>query len=273
MKNAKLIVDWDDWEGRGGFAEFDPFFLRDFLDSFQTFSLKKADLVTAASTSLKEKAKEFGKKVYLVPNGADVQMFKPNSKGKKVKDVYGHPLIVFIGILYKSCDLDIVIRAVKHVRKNISAKLIVVGDGPRKNEFIKLVRKFGLKNDVVFVGHKRRELIPEFIGAADVVVLPMKNNLINKYRSPVKLGEYLASGKAVVASNVGIAKEVIKNYHNGILTSNEPENFGRAIVSALENEKLKRKMEKNARKTAEEVLDWKKIAANLEEIYQSSINI
>ncbi|MDI6825973.1 MAG: glycosyltransferase [Candidatus Aenigmarchaeota archaeon] len=205
--------------------------------------------------------------MYLIPNGVDVDFFKPKYKGSKIRDKFSCPLIVFVGVLYKSCDLDIVIDAMKYVVNDLPAKLIIVGDGPRKIEFFERVKKLKLERNVIFVGHKRRELVPEFIGAADVVVLPMKDNLANHSRSPVKLGEYLASGKAVVASNVGVAKEIIENYHNGILTSNNPKKFGEATVELLYNEMLRKKIERNARKTAEEKLDWKIIAKKLRNIY------
>ncbi|MDI6825974.1 MAG: hypothetical protein QMD36_02125 [Candidatus Aenigmarchaeota archaeon] len=54
LKGAKLILDWDDWEGEGGFAEFDPFFLRDFLDSFQISCVRKADAIVTVTTFLKK---------------------------------------------------------------------------------------------------------------------------------------------------------------------------------------------------------------------------
>jgi glycosyltransferase involved in cell wall biosynthesis len=267
VKGIKLIVDWDDWEGKRGFAEFDPFFLRDFLDWFQIFSIKNAYAITTPSTFLQKTAEKFNRKVYLIPNGVDIDLFNPNIKKLKIRNKFNCPLIVFVGLLNKACDIDVVIRAMTYVTKKIDAKLLIVGGGPRKKEFMRLVKECKMEKNIIFEDYKPREFIPEFIKIADVAVLPMKDNLANRSRSPVKLGEYLACGKAVVASNVGIAKKIIKNYYNGILTSNEPENFGKSIIKLLENNNLRKKLEKNARKTAERKLDWKKIAKKLEEIY------
>jgi glycosyltransferase involved in cell wall biosynthesis len=273
IKKARIIVDWDDWEGKGGFAEFDPFFLRDFLDWFQILSVKNASAVTVVTPFLKRIAKKFNQKVYLIPNGVDMASFLPTSQKSEIKKKFNCFLIVYIGLLYKACDVDIVIKAMKHVIQKVDAKLIIVGDGPRKKEFVELTKKYKLEKNVIFVGYKPRELIPEFINAADVVVLPMKDNLANRARSPVKLGEYLACGKPVVASNVGIVKEIIKNYYNGILTSNQPEKFGEDIVRLLQDENLRKRIGKNARKTAEEKLDWKIIAKKLENVYNNVMSL
>jgi glycosyltransferase involved in cell wall biosynthesis len=273
VKKARIIIDWDDWEGKGGFAEFDPFFLRDFLDWFQILSIKNANAVTVATPFLERIAKRFNQKVYLIPNGADITSFVPTSQKSEIKKKFNCFLIVYVGLLYKACDVDIVIKAMKYVTQKVDAKLIIVGDGPRKKEFIELARMYKLDEKVIFVGYKSRKSIPEFINAADIVVLPMKDNLANRARSPVKLGEYLACGKPIVASNVGIAKEIIKNYYNGILTSNHPEKFAEAIVRLLEDENLRKKIEKNARKTAEKRLDWKIIAKRLENVYNDMMNL
>jgi glycosyltransferase involved in cell wall biosynthesis len=271
VRRAKLIVSWDDWEGKNGLADFEPIFLRDFLDFFQIWSIRKADMVICISPFLTKMAKKINKNARFIPNGADTESFRPGVKGRKIRKMFNCPLVVYVGLLYKTCDLDIVINAMKYVVENVPAKLIVVGDGPRKNEFVRLAKKLGLEKDVAFIGYKPRELVPEYVGAADVVVLPMKDNLINRSRSPVKLGEYMASGKAVVASNVGIARDIIKNYHNGILTSNKPEEFGKAICRLLKDKKLRRRIEKNARKTVEERFSWKRIAKEFLHLYNEVI--
>jgi glycosyltransferase involved in cell wall biosynthesis len=268
FKNSKLIVDFDDLESKNGFAKFDPFFLRDILHVFQFIFIKNADFITVATPYLGNIAKIFNENIYLIPNGADVETFRPN-RNDELRDIYGTPLIVYVGHLFKSCDLDIVIQAMPHVIDQISVKLLVVGDGLRKSEYLSLAKKLKVKKNVIFVGYKPRELIPKFISAADITVLPMRDNLINQMRSPIKLGEYLASGKAVIVSNVGIAKRIIKNNFNGVLTLNRPHNFANSIIKLLKNKKLRKKIEKNARKTAEEKLDWKIMAKKLENIYKT----
>jgi len=253
IHGSKLFLYFDDWEKAPGLGFRMPF-LYEFID----VSIQKSDCVIALTNFLKNEALKLNKKVVFIPNGANVDFFKPiKSKNKNT--------IIFIGILFKTCDVDMVIRAMKYVK---NGKLIVVGDGPRRKEFEDLAKRIGVSNKVEFVGWIDRGKIPEYINSADIVVMPMKVNLINKSRSPVKLGEYMACGKAIITSDVGIAKDIIINRENGILVS-DIKQFGDAINLLLKNKKLRHKLEKNARKTAEKSLDWKIIAGNLMNAYET----
>lgn len=253
IHRSKLFLDFDDWEKEGGLG-----FRMPFLSEFIDISIKKSDRVTVVTNFLNNETLKLNKKVVFIPNGANVDFFKPSkSKNKNI--------VIFVGILFKTCDVDMVIRAMKYVN---NGKLIVVGDGPRRREFEDLAQSIGVSDKVEFVGWIDRGKIPEYINSADIAVMPMKVNLINKSRSPVKFGEYMASGKAIIASDVGIAKDIIINRENGILVS-DIKQFGDAINLLLKNKKLRHKLEKNARKTAEKTLDWKIIVGNLINAYET----
>ena len=259
--NSKLVLDWDDWEGKGGFADFDPKPLRGFLDWFQRFSVKHADAIVTATPFLSKEAEKLGKKPFLVQNGADIS--------QSVKKTQTRPVLAFAGLLFKSCDLDYVIEAMPFVDKKI--KLVVIGDGPRKQEFVNLAKKSGVLGRIEFRGFVQRENVAGILAQAAVVALPMKNNLANRARSPVKLGEYLSAGKAVVANPVGVAAEVIRHNENGILVKSKKE-FAEAVNKLVSNTALRQKIEKNARKTAEKELDWKKISEKLDSFYSRLIS-
>jgi glycosyltransferase involved in cell wall biosynthesis len=253
IHRSKLFLDFDDWEKEGGLG-----FRMPFLSEFIDISIKKSDRVTVVTNFLNNETLKLNKKVVFIPNGANVDFFKPSkSKNKNI--------VIFVGILFKTCDVDMVIRAMKYVK---NGKLIVVGDGPRRKEFEDLAQNIGVSDKVEFVGWIDRGKIPEYINSADIAVMPMKVNLINKSRSPVKFGEYMASGKAIVASNVGIANDLIVNKENGLLVS-DTKQFGNAINLLLKDKNLRHKLEKNARKTAEKALDWKIIAGNLINAYET----
>jgi glycosyltransferase involved in cell wall biosynthesis len=259
IKGKPLIVDWDDFEGFGGFADQDPFPYNYIADFFEKWIIKRADALTVVSPFLEKKAKEWGfdKPIYFIPNGADVENIKYSfPKNERLK-------LIFVGILYKSCDLDFVLKTMVYLD---NMDLIVVGDGPRRKEFENLAKRLGLKN-VTFVGMKNHEEVKEYLYSSDIALLPYVDNIANRSRSPIKLGEYLAAGKPVVTNKVGIMKLVIENGKNGILTKDDPESFAKGIAK-LENEKLRKRISINARKTAEKYA-WDKIALKLSEIYRS----
>lgn len=259
MRRKSLIVDWDDFEGFGGFADHDRFPYNHIADKFERWMVKRADALTVVSPFLEKKARELGfeKPIYFIPNGADTGSIRysfPDSSG---------PLnILFVGILHKSSDLDFALRSMVYVD---DAKLTVVGYGPRKGEFEDLAKKLSLKN-VEFVGKKNSDEVREYLYGSDVALLPFVDNISNRSRSPVKLGEYLAAGKPVVTNNVGIMRKVMENGRNGIITRDTPEDFATGI-RRLGSTKLRKKISLEARKTAEK-LSWKNIAKDLENVYQ-----
>lgn len=258
LKGKPLIVDWDDFEGFGGFADQDPFPYNYMADRFEKWIVRRADALTTVSPFLEKRARELGfeNPIYFIPNGADTEGIKYSFPENK-----GGLKLLFIGLLHKSSDLDLVIRGMVYLKK---AKLTVVGDGPRRKEFEMLAKKLNLEN-IEFTKMKDREEVKKHLYASDVALMPFVDNISNRSRSPVKLGEYLAAGKPVVTNNVGIMGMVIKNGKNGIITKDNPEDFAEGIKK-LEDPKLRRKISVNARKTAEEY-SWKNIASKLSEVY------
>jgi glycosyltransferase involved in cell wall biosynthesis len=259
LKGKPLIVDWDDFEGFGGFADKDTFPYNHIANSFEKWIVRRADALTVVSPFLEKKAREFGfeRPIHFVPNGADTEGIK-----YKFPENGGPLKLLFIGLLHKSSDLDFVLKSMVHLK---GTKLTVVGDGPRRKEFEKLAENLGL-TDVEFAGMKDREEVKKHLYTSDVALMPFVDNIPNRSRSPVKLGEYLAAGKPVVTNNVGIMRMVIENGENGIITKDNPEDFAKG-VKKLENLKLRKKISLNARKTAERY-SWKSIAENLGKIYE-----
>lgn len=258
---APLIIDWDDFEGFGGFADQDRFPINYIAHYFEKWVVRRADALTVVSSFLENKAREYGFKgpIYFIPNGADVENIKYNfhRQGAKI-------IVLFVGLLHKSSDLDLALHAFKYLNKKF--QLNIVGDGPRRTEFEELTRRLKLKN-VRFLGMKNRVDIKKYLYNADIALMPYKDNISNRSRSPVKLGEYLAAGKPVVTNPVGVMKLVIKNGFNGILTEDNPKDFANGIRK-LEDPMLRKKISVQARKTAEK-FSWEKIARKLKKIYYS----
>lgn len=263
LKRKPLIVDWDDFEGFGGFADQDQFPYNHIADKFEKWIIRRADALTVVSPFLGKKAREMGfdGPVHFIPNGADVEGIKysfPESDG---------PLkLLFVGLLHKSSDLDFALKAMEHLDGE-EFRLKVIGDGPRREEFEEMARKTGLMN-VEFSGMKTPSEVREYLYESDVALLPFVDSISNRSRSPIKLGEYLAAGKPVVTNPVGIMRDVIKNGANGITTECDPGKFSDGIRK-LTKKKTRKKISRNARKTAEK-LSWRKIAADLSEVYKKT---
>jgi len=175
---------------------------------------------------------------------------------------------MFAGRLAYEKGLDILIEAVSIVRKSIpNVKLMLVGsaDPPEMRERLAILAKEkGIDDVTVFVGFMPHDKMPYFYAAADVCVLPSKAEAFG-----ISALEAIATGKPVVASEVGGIPEVVKNGLTGKLVKPEDSReLAEALLELLNDEQEVMKMGYNARRVAEEEFSWKVIAKKTEEVYR-----
>ncbi len=259
LSGAKLVVDWDDLEGKGGLAEKDPYPLKKVIQWFEEYGIRKADSVTAISEPLENMARTMNGKVAVVENGVDCEFFSLGNR-KKGKS------IVFVGSLQKTCELDFLMDSIELPE---GFKLNVIGGGSRKKEFAELAKKKGIENRVVFAGELSQEEVKKQIQEAWAAVLPLKDTPANRARSPIKLGEYAACGKIIFANSVGPIKKIIQHGRNGLFFSG-PGEFT-VLFREMQDKKKASAIQRNARKTALK-MGWRKEAEKLESFYYSTIN-
>ena len=129
-----------------------------------------------------------------------------------------------------------------------------------------MVHELGL-GWVIFTGSVPHSEIPFYIAAATVCVAPFKDTLVTRCKSPLKIVEYMAMGKAIVASDVGEVRKMLGGV--GILTSPGDHNaMAEGILLALEDPELRKNLEKASRERAELRYDWPKTAATLLAAYE-----
>lgn len=207
---------------------------------------------------------EYKKQVRVIPGGVDTDKFKKvnsqeidkmfNLKEKKVV-VFAGKLTVYKGVKY-------LIKAAK----KIPAEIIILGDGPEKNNLIKLTKDLNLKN-VHFIGHLNNDTntLIKFYSRADVFVAP------SVWDEPLGLVilEAMSCETPVVVTRKGGIPLAVKDGQNGLFV--KPKNstdLAEKINFLLENEEKRLKMAKKAREIAVNKFSWKIIAHRFENIYQ-----
>jgi glycosyltransferase involved in cell wall biosynthesis len=122
----------------------------------------------------------------------------------------------------------------------------------------------GLQKHILFLGHVTREKLVQLYQNATVHVVPSHYEGL-----PTVLLEAMSSGIPVVATNVGGNSEVISSGVNGLLIPpKSPENMAKAISRLLDEQALRERIGRAARKTIEEHYTWDKIAENVTESYE-----
>jgi len=138
-----------------------------------------------------------------------------------------------------------------------------------------MLEKFIADNELgdraILTGFVPHADIPKYIAAMDIVLAPYPG-LDFFYYSPVKIYEYMSSGKPVVTTRIGQIAEIIENRRNGFLT--EPNDIGNIelIIQELLNEpELREKVGAAARKDVLEKFTWEKRGEQLSELCQKCI--
>lgn len=213
-------------------------------------------------------------KLVVLPCAADIEAFGQQYNTQQIRRDLGiadEPVVMWIGGFYRWHDLDLLLTSFAQVlQKFPEAKLVLVGDGETRPLVEQQVSKNGFRNSVILTGSIEHKKIPEILSIADITVVPSAPVSADQggTGTPLKLFEYMAAGKAIVATALDHASSVIQNEYNGVLV--EPGNidaFAEAILRVLSDQPKRLYLAQNARQEAVEKYSWDHYTQQLEEIY------
>ncbi len=209
------------------------------------YTLKHSDEVYFVSEKLKEKAlalkiENLEEKSKITPNTVDTNKFKPIDETQRtLKNKYNNPIVIFIGNLVKQKGLTYLLEAKKIAKTEYT--LLIYGEGPERKVLEGYITKNGLENTYLMGKTTHPEKI---IPQSDVMVLPS----VSEGASIVAL-ESMSCQKALVTTDSGNIKTVIKNNENGIIVPiRDSESLSKAIDELIINKDKREEIAKNARK-------------------------
>lgn len=172
-----------------------------------------------------------------------------------------------MGSISKLRCIDTLILALKYVIGEIpNARLILAGpvlEG-EVNEFKKLVQSACLEGNVDWLGTIPHTDVPKLLDECDIAFSLLQPLASYEASSPLKVFEYLAMGKVVIASDILAHRNIIKDGWNGLLVkSRDPEDLAKAIKRAYMDKSLKVKLESNARDSVREY-GWQNLNEKIE---------
>lgn len=211
-------------------------------------------------------------KIAVLPNGVNLQPFENSPAPAIARQQLGlaeGPTIMFVGSFQPWHGLETLLTSFAIVAGRFrTAQLILVGDGPVRPAISAKIAVLGLSAQVHLPGSVPNRQIPLWLAAADVVVAPYGRLPYTLWFSPLKLYEYMAAGKAIVASASGQIAEVIRPGHNGLLF--EPDNviqLAQAINDLLNDPAGRQQLGQNSRQQAIQQHSWQQYTHRLEQIY------
>jgi glycosyltransferase involved in cell wall biosynthesis len=142
-----------------------------------------------------------------------------------------HPRAVYAGHLYPWKGVDVLIRALVHLPH---LQAVIAGGHPAESDRARLealAAEVGVRDRVTFTGFIGRREVADLLASADVLVMPHTGTPVSeRYASPLKLFEYMAAGKPIVASNLSAVREVVRDGDTACLV---PPGDDRALASGL----------------------------------------
>jgi glycosyltransferase involved in cell wall biosynthesis len=236
--------------------------------------LRKADAVIAISKILKNYYTELGvdaDKIHVISNGADPEKFQPCEKPADLVKKYAlqeKVVIGWIGSLAGWSGIENLIAMALYVlERHPNAAFMMVGGGANKEFFQNKLHIKNYDQRVILTGTVPHEEVPRYLACMDIVLAPYPK-LPFWYASSLKIFEYMAAGKAVIAGDVGQVGEVIQDGNNGLLF--DPDNEGELLqktIAALENAELRQRLGAQARQDVLDKYSWRQHAKKIVEVF------
>ena len=239
-----------------------------------TIAVKTLDGITVATEQMK---KEICSKFNANPqcfhvwsNGVDTNLFSPqryDAEEVRMKlGLTGKFIVFYHGSLRPHGGINETIQSVKILEKRYpDLTLFLLGSGLSLSSFEHSIRKNQLQDRVII--HEPVDYIdvPKYIAMSDVGIVPLPDIPDWRHQSPLKLIEYLAMGKAVIATDIPANRNVLATTQSGIyISSIRPEEIAEAISHAHDNRGKLKEWGSSGRKIAQEKYDWKRVAKDFE---------
>ncbi len=198
-------------------------------------------------------------KVTVVPNGVRVEHFRAEDSGQSSSEHSGDFVIGFVGNLRPWHGVEILIDSFALMsRTNQNCRLLIIGKGGRLAEQLeKKCGELGLDDKVEFTGAVDYDKIPPFLRRADVLTAPYPD-IPGFYFSALKIFEYMAAGKAIVASEIGQISQILTHEKTALIVPpGDIRALANALTRLLKDKKLRNELGRTALLEARTMHTWK----------------
>ena len=207
--------------------------------------------VTRVLAGYVEAAGVLPENIMVIPNGIDEAKFNdiPDIDSAKQKlGLSGKLVLGFTGFMREWHGLERVVDLIAQ-HSDEDRHLLLVGDGPARSDIEKRARSLGVSDKVTITGVVSRDHIADYVSTFDIALQPD----VVEYASPLKLFEYLALARAIVAPNTANIREVLTHEKNALLFNQEHANgFVDAVERLCQDETLRMRIAHAARNTIAE---------------------
>ena len=199
--------------------------LRSTASALEARSIVAADAVIVVSAALARWALEAGverSRIHMLSNGVDPDRFATAADATQLRrrlHLDGKtPVVGFVGTLKPWHDVAGVLRAAGMLRRRgVPLRLLIVGEGPMRPQLERMAGEEGLAAETRFTGAVAHDAIPGYLRAMDAAVVPYASTPGDSYFSPLKLFEYGAAARPVIAADIGEIAHCVRDRETGLL--------------------------------------------------------
>jgi len=215
-------------------------------------------------------------KVKLLLFPIDTGLFRPSVDCSEVRQKWGlnesDQVIVFIGTLFEFSGLDGFIHQFPEVIKQIpEAKLLIVGDGIQRPKLERIIAELGLEKQVIITGFQPYQTMPQYINLAAVCVNPFLITDATRDIFPSKVVQYIACGKATVATPLLGIKTLLPGESHGVVYTISADEMAREVISLLKSTERRQQLGDAGLNYVRQVHSHEKIAHQFETILEEVI--
>ena len=236
----------------------------------ESYCFHNAKIIIVVSEVMKKNLIKQGiseEKILFNPNGADPNIYHPDIDSSRIRAKYklqDKNVVGFIGTFGEWHGVIEMCEAIKLFFENNILRdtvFILIGDGVLFDQSQDYFKDCNYKENIIFTGSVDQEKAPEYLSACDIFLSPHIENKdgSNFFGSPTKLFEYMAMGKAIIASDLGQIGDIIQHNYSGYkVQPGNSEDLAIAIKSLINNKKLRLYLGVNARNEVLNKYSWDK---------------
>ncbi|HJP94854.1 MAG TPA: glycosyltransferase family 4 protein [Pyrinomonadaceae bacterium] len=251
----------------------------DLLERYERLNLDAAARIFVVSEVERRNLEARGvdtSKIVVNPNGVDVERFRPGVGGAAARRELGlnddDVAAGFVGTFGPWHGVEKLAAAIKSISSELPVRFLLIGSGSLLAEVQKELEVETREGRVIFTGAVAHDRVPALLDACDILVAPHVPLADGSefFGSPTKVFEYMAMGKAIVASRLGQIGEVLSDKETALLV--EPGNVKElvaAIIELVQSAELRKKLGARAREVVVENFTWAHNARRVLEAYQN----